>query len=508
MWARRLGSLEFLVEHRSQGADRGPSLRVRDVRAGGRERLRFDCFARSPHFHVDPEGHDEITDLDPLADNVAWCVGELRRDLPRYLEKAGLQTSELGDWSDAELDAQLAAAEGAMRNPPARLDELDLEGLRARISEKWGTYPKDVLAAWVAEMDFPLAEPIRRVLEVATHRSDVGYPIELERTGLREAFAERMQEHFAWSIDPRRCEILTDVVQGLYAALAAWSEVGEGAVVQTPIYPPFLRAVAEMRRRLVENRLVQSPSGFEIDIDALRASVDGTTRLLLLCNPHNPTGRVFSRSELEALAEVALERDLVVVSDEIHADLIYAGGRHIPFATLGPELEARTVTLNSATKAFNIPGLRCALAHFGSARLQEQFQDRSPRHLRGGIGLLGIYATIAAWRHSQPWLDEVLRYLDANRSFLGRFIAERFPGVVYHEPEATYLGWLDCRGLELPETPGRFFLKSARVAISDGHHFGEGFEGFGRINFATSRAILTQVLERMADALPNSTRNG
>jgi cystathionine beta-lyase len=387
-----------------------------------------------------------------------------------------------------------------MSQPRSGLDDLDLEVLKSRVSEKWSTYPPEILPAWVAEMDFPLAEPIHRVLREAVERHDVGYPIAPRDTGLLEVFSERMAARFAWQVDPQRCEIITDVVQGLYVCLETLSDPGEGAVVQTPIYPPFLQAVPETGRRLVENRLVQRSTGFEIDFDALRRDVDSSTRLLLLCSPHNPTGRVFHRAELEALAELVLERDLIVVTDEIHGDLVFSGGEHIPFATLAPEVAARTVTLTSATKAFNIPGLRCAVAHFGSQALQERY-NALPRHIGGGIGLLGLYATIAAWRESQPWLDEVRCYLEANRDFTAGFLAERLPEIVFHPPQATYLGWLDCSALELKPTPGTLFLRRGKVALSDGRYFGAGFEQFARINFATSRSILGEVLERVESAV-------
>jgi cystathionine beta-lyase len=192
------------------------------------------------------------------------------------------------------------------------------------------------------------------------------------------------------------------------------------------------------------------------------------------------------------------------VTDEIHGDLVFEGGEHIPFATLAPEIAARTVTLTSATKAFNIPGLRCAVAHFGSQALQERY-NALPRHIGGGIGLLGIYATIAAWRESQPWLDEVRTYLEANRDFTASFLGERLPEIVFHPPEATYLGWLDCTALELKPTPGTVFLRRGKVALSDGHHFGTGFEQFARLNFATSRSILREVLERVESAVRQGT---
>jgi cysteine-S-conjugate beta-lyase len=384
--------------------------------------------------------------------------------------------------------------------PLPELERLDLARLRRRRGEKWQIYPPDVLPAWVAEMDFPLAAPIRRVLEDALEADDLGYPINPRPQDLPTVFAERMAERFGWQVDPHRVEVLTDVVQGIYVALDRFAAPGEGVVVQTPVYPPFLHAVRETGRRLVENPLVEGAARWELDLDGLRAALDPATRVLLLCHPQNPTGRVFERRELEALAELALRHQLVVVSDEIHADLVYPGARHVPFATLGPEVEARTITLTSATKAFNIPGLRCALAHFGSAELRRRFLSL-PRHIRGGVGSLGLAATAAAWRESQPWLDAVLRQLEAHRSFVAEFVRDALPGVGHRPPEASYLAWLDCRGLGLGPSPQRFFLERAKVALSAGEAFGRPGEGFVRLNFATSRALLGEILERMAKAL-------
>lgn len=388
--------------------------------------------------------------------------------------------------------------------PLPDLERLDLARLRRRRGEKWQLYPPDVLPAWVAEMDFPLAAPIRRVLEDALEADDLGYPINPRPGDLPTVFAERMAARFGWRVDPQRVEVLTDVVQGLYVALDRFAAPGEGVVVQTPVYPPFLHAVRETGRRLVENPLVAGAARFELDLDGLRAALDPDTRVLLLCHPQNPTGRVFERRELEALAELVLRHQLVVVSDEIHADLAYPERRHVPFAALGPEVEARTITLTSATKAFNIPGLRCALAHFGSAELQRRFLSL-PRHVRGGIGSLGLAATAAAWRESQPWLDAVLARLDANRALVAEFVRTALPGVGHRPPEASYLAWLDCRALGLGASPQRFFLERAKVALSAGEAFGRPGEGFVRLNFATPPALLGEILERMAKALRERT---
>jgi cystathionine beta-lyase len=453
---------------------------------------------------VDPSGRDEITRISLGEDPVELAVGELRRDAEGYLKRAGLELERPLD--RAELARALERAEEEMRNPAADLDALDVEDLRARQGEKWALYPPEVIPAWVADMDYPVAEPIQRVLRRAVAISDVGYAVDPDKTGLREVFVERMESRYGWKVPVEQVELLTDVVQGIYVALQVYSEPGDGVIIQTPIYPPFLHAVADTRRRLLENPLVQGRGRYELDLDGLRRAA-AEAKVLLLCNPHNPTGRVFTRDELESIAEIALSSDLIVVSDEIHQDLVYPGRRHIPFATLGPEVAARTLTLTSATKAFSIAGLRCALAAFGSDDLKRRFQS-IPRHVLGGMGALGVRATIAAWRHSGPWLKRVLAHLERNRDHLAAFIRDRWPAIRFFPPEATYLVWLDCRALELDEEPARFFLKKARVALSQGKLFGAPGEGFVRLNFATSRPILDEVLGRMAEGLAREGRSG
>ncbi len=378
--------------------------------------------------------------------------------------------------------------------------ELDLETLRAHRGEKWRRYPEDVLPAWVAELDFALAAPIRAAVESALQHHDLGYPRAASDTQVPSAFAQRMRDRYGWEVAPERVELLSDVVQGVYLALDRFTAPTEGVVVQTPIYPPFLSALEETGRTLVDNPLRPGADRYELDIEGLRRTADARTRMLLLCNPHNPTGRVLDRAELAALAALAEERDWVVVSDEIHADLVYPGATHIPFASLGPEAAARTVTLTSATKAFNVPGLRCAVAAFGSAALQDRFNE-VPHHQRGGLGSLGMQATVAAWRESQPWLDRVLEALLDRRNQVKGFAVEHYPAFDYRLPEASYLAWLDCRSFDLRPTPYRFFLDHARVALSPGEVFGAAGSGFVRLNFGTSRALLSEILSRMDEAL-------
>lgn len=378
-----------------------------------------------------------------------------------------------------------------------KFDDIDISELRSRQGEKWQTYPSDVFAAWVADMDFPPAEPIRQAIAQMLEVSDLGYPINPRPGDLPTVFCERVARKFDWAVDPERVEVLNEVVQGLYIGVEQFSEPGDGVVIQTPIYPPFLHAAIETGRQALTSGYVQGDSGFEIDFDHLQSLAGERTRVLLFCNPHNPTGRVLTRSELEQIAALAIENDWTVLSDEIGADLVYSGHRHIPLASLGPEIAERTITLMSASKAFNIAGLRCAVAAFGSEELQERFNGL-PRHIRGGLSSFGLRATQVAWQECDAWLEAVLQYLQANRDFVADFLAREIPAIKHFSPQGTYLAWLDCRALDLGDNPAAQILKKGRVALSSGPAFGPEGKGFARLNFATSRKLLTECLERVA----------
>jgi cystathionine beta-lyase len=379
---------------------------------------------------------------------------------------------------------------------------LPIEHLRDRRDAKWHWHDGDVLPAWVADMDFTVAPPVHRAIARSVERQDYGYPYRRGDHRLEPAFAARMAERFGWRIEEPRVKPIGDLVQAIVAALTAFSDPGDGVVVQTPIYPPFLRTIADAGRRAVLSPLVDDGSRMVLDMDDLRRVVDERTRLLLLCNPHNPAGRVFEREELEAIGRLAIERDIVIVSDEIHCDLVYPGHRHVPIGSLSEDIGARTLTLNSATKGFNIAGLRCAVMYFGSDALLARFERAIPSRLLGSVSGLGIDATVAAWREGQPWLDQVMRRLEANRDRVTAWVAETAPAIRHHRPEATYLAWLDFRDVGLPgPSPQRFFLDGARVALSAGADFGAEGESCVRLNFATSPEILELILERMSGAL-------
>ena len=386
-----------------------------------------------------------------------------------------------------------------------QIDNINELSLRRRRGEKWTRYPADVLPAWVADMDFVIADPIRAALSERIADADLGYPVAHHKTGLPELFRERVAQRFAWTVAPEDVVIISDVVQGLYLALQTLSAPGDGVVIQTPIYPPFLHAVAQTGRRAVLSPLIAGASRFEIDFDQFERAIDQSTRIVMLCNPHNPCGRAFERSELERIAALCQRHNLLIVSDEIHADLILAGQPHIPIASLDPDIAARTVTLMSASKAFNIAGLCMAFAHFGSAELKARF-EAIPAHSRGGTNALSVAAVCAAWTAAQDWQDGVLETLRANRDRVAKFVLEHWPDVGHFPPEATYLAWLDMRALDLQPAPQPFLLEHARVALSDGKAFGREGEGFVRLNFATSSLLLEEILERMRVALSDRVR--
>lgn len=373
---------------------------------------------------------------------------------------------------------------------------LSADELRARSGGKWKKYPPDVLPAFVADMDFEVAPAVQAAIKRFTDTQDYGYGRLTDTVPLFEAFSEWMAHRHNWRPDPTLTCANTDVVQGLVATIVAFSEPGDGIIVQTPIYPPFLRLIAETGRRLVENPLVDDGTQYVVDCEGLRRAA-AKASMILVCNPHNPTGRVLTRTELESIATIAAEHNLTIVADEIHADLVYPGAIHIPMETIDASAE-RTVTLASATKGFNIAGLRASIAHFGSPALKEKFDRTFPERLLGGPSRIGVAATIAAWCEAEDWLNSLMLYLDRNRRRVAEWAAQANLG--HYVPESTYLAWLDCRRLDLPTglTPQQLFLEHANVALSDGEDFGEPGQGHVRLNFATSTGILEEILGRLS----------
>jgi cysteine-S-conjugate beta-lyase len=377
--------------------------------------------------------------------------------------------------------------------------DFDIATLRARRTNKWHKFPDDVLPAWVADMDFGVAPSVTAALKRLTDNQEYGYAA---REGvLAAAFTRRMERRFGWHTDPADTVAIGDLVQASFSSVMAFSDPGDAILLQLPSYPPFMAAINDTGRRLLANPMRDNGTRWVLDLAAYDAAPDPRARVLIFCHPQNPTGRAYSRTELEEVAAFAIRHDLVVVSDEIHADIVYPGNTHIPLASLHSEIAARTITITSATKSFNIPALRCAVVHFGAPALKARFFARIPARLLGSPGVTGVDATVAAWDDGQPWLDEILAQLQANRDWLTQTIGAELPGVTLRLPEATYLAWLDCSALELPGSAGQFFLDRARVGLNFGETFGPHYANFARLNFATPAPVLRQIVARMAEAV-------
>ncbi len=382
---------------------------------------------------------------------------------------------------------------------PFGFDALDLAVLHQRHSTKWQSYPPDVLPAWVAEMDFGTAPSVSDALSAAISRGDLGYAVDLTAPDLTTAFCGFAARHWSWDVDPAEVYLLRDTMRGIELWIETFTAPGDGVVVTTPVYYPFLDAISELGRQVVAVPVLDGGSRWELDLGGLESAFAAGHRLLLLCNPHNPVGRAYTSAELLAVAELAERYDVRVVSDEIHAPLTYPPAVHVPFATLGPEVARRTMTLHSASKAFNLAGLGAAVAVIGNPEEAKRFAEISYRH-RGPAGILGIEASVAAFSDGDEWLAALLTHLQMVRTHLSAELASHLPGVTCFPAEATYLAWLDCRGLRL-ESPAALFLERGRVAFNAGRTFGPGGDGFVRLNFGTSRAIVTEMVTRMAAAL-------
>lgn len=378
-------------------------------------------------------------------------------------------------------------------------DDVSLVALRARTGAKWCHFPPDVLPLWVAEMDFPLAGAIKDAIRANLDANDLGYPAFAGVPDLCSVVAERLGSRHGITLTAECVRPLPTTGVGLNLAVRAFSGPGDEVLLLTPLYPPFKKATEAAGRVPVEVELVRGEDGYTIDFGALEAAVTPATRLLMLCSPHNPIGKVFSREEVEALADFALRHNLWVVSDDLHADLLF-DGQHLPIASVSPAIAARTVTLYGPTKAFNIPGLKISFAASTNHALLDRLQS-----VGGGLvpapNVLAQVATVAAYRAGGEWLDSTLGYLRANRDHVLEFVRERLGKHAVHTPAATYLAWIDLREAGLGDEPAKALAERAKIGVNDGADFGLGGAGFVRLNFATSRQILDTALDRFGAVL-------
>ena len=378
-----------------------------------------------------------------------------------------------------------------------RIDALTIDVLTAAGSLKWTTYP-NAIGAWIAEMDFGIAPEIAEVLEQLLKRQQTGYAPMAWRTELKKATSEFVAARYGWQVGWPQIHWLPHVLTGLALVMPPWLRAGSRTLVPPPCYMPSDAMPGTFGHQRVEVPMLRGDADWTMDLDALDREFAAGARLLVLCNPHNPIGKAFDRAELEAICEVVERHGGLVFSDVIHAPLSYPAVQHVPYASINDTAAAHTVTAMSASKSFNLAGLKCA-----------QLILTNPEHQRfyttQGHGLpyestpMGMIANITAFREGGPWLAEVLDYLDGNRRLLTEMLADLLPAVGYIEPEASFLAWLDCRELGLDD-PRKHFLK-AGVALTDGAECGDAGRGHVRFNFALPRPILQSSIEKMAAAL-------
>jgi cystathionine beta-lyase len=378
-------------------------------------------------------------------------------------------------------------------------------------SVKWNQYPADVLPLWVADMDFLTPEPIRDALHAMLNRGVLGYEFLQRHT--KEVVAGRMRRLYGWQIDPDWVVATTGVVSGFNIAARAICKPGDGVLIHTPVYNMFYmlyknlplvqQSVPIILR--TEGNVIHPELNMEAFAEAFHSN-NATTRMFLLCHPNNPLGKVFTREELQEMAELCLQNDVIIVSDEIHSELLLDNSKHVPLAMLSPEIADKTITLIAASKTFNTAGLFCAFAIIPNAELRTRFQQANDE-ITGHVSSMGLVASDAAFTgQCDDWLAELRVYLKDNRDFVADYLTENFPGAKFTIPQATYLQWIDFSEYvntgKIDKPPFDFFLEKAKVALSSGILFGEDCENFVRLNFASPRQMVAEGLERMLFSLP------
>jgi cystathionine beta-lyase len=379
-------------------------------------------------------------------------------------------------------------------------DAITSDSLVAAGGLKWTKYGPGHLGAFVAEMDYGTAPEVSAALHQAVERGQLGYLPPGLAAAMGEACAAWQASTYGWHVDPLDVLPLPDVIHGMEVAIEHLSRPGSPVILPVPAYMPFLEVPAHHGRQTLLVEMAHDGDRDVYDLDALDGAFEAGGHLLILCNPHNPLGRVMEATELDAIAEVVERHGGRVFADEIHAPIVFPSHRHVPYASRSAATAAHTVTATSASKAWNLAGLKCAQLIVSSDADRAVLASLGPWATRGASSL-GVVANTAAYTHGRPWLDTVLTYLDHNRKLFAELVAAHLPGVVHEPPEGTYLAWLDCRPLGLPAALGDFFLEQADVALVDGARCGPPGEGFVRVNIATTAALLTRIVEQMAAAV-------
>jgi len=389
---------------------------------------------------------------------------------------------------------------GVPGNLKETIDKTTVATLRARGSFKWTAPGPNGFGAAVAEMDFGAAPPILDALSRLAADANFGYLPPYLAGELATACADFMLRRYGWGPDPAHIHPVPDVIKALEIAITHFSRPGSPIILPTPAYMPFLIVPGFLGREIIQVRMLDEGGFFTFDFDAIEAAFRAGGHLLIFCNPYNPLGRVFTRDEITQLTDVVDRHGGRVFADEIHAPLVYPGVRHIPYASTSGTAAAHSLTATSASKAWNLPGLKCAEVILTNGPDQQRWEEMGVFASHGASNP-GVVANIAAFRHGEAWLDEVLAYLDDSRRLLADLLARHLPRVRYRPPDGTYLAWLDCTAMNLPQSPGALVTDLAHITVVDGPAFGAGGAGAFRFNFATPHPILAEMVERIAAPL-------
>ncbi len=378
-----------------------------------------------------------------------------------------------------------------------------LSELATHHSEKWRAFPPDVIPLPVAEMDFPVATPIKELLHSLVDNSDMGYLGAIPELG--QAFSSFAQKRWDWVVDPSMVRAATDVGVGVVEILRVFTVPGDGVLISSPVYQNFYTWMNETRVNCIDVPFIHRTSTdistqWEIDWQGIEEAYKSGIKIHLLCSPHNPIGRVYSKSELEKFVALAVKYNVIIISDEIHSPLEYKDHPFTPILTLGDEAKAVSVVVTAASKGWNIAGLKCAIIVSGSQEMHDKL-NALPYSLHFRASLFGAFATATAFDQGVNWLDAVIAQLEQNRHLISDLLAEHLPEVSYNPPQHSYLAWINLKELSLGENPSEKILEKSKVALNPGHIYGAQWGNFARLNFATSPEIISQAITQMAQGI-------
>ena len=383
------------------------------------------------------------------------------------------------------------------------LNFLTLDELSTHHSEKWRAFPSDVIPLPVAEMDFPIAEPIKKLLQSMVENSDTGYlgPI----PELCNTFAGFAKTRWNWVVDQAKVRVATDVGVGVVEVIRVFAQPGDSILISSPVYQNFYTWINETKVQLVDVTFIYNPTtdistSWSIDWDGIEKAYQSGIKVHLLCSPHNPNGRMYTKSELERIIGLALANNVIIISDEIHSPLEYKEHPFTPILTLGEDAAECCLVVTAASKGWSIAGLKCAIILSGNDRMYERLNSLPPA-LHSRASIFGAFATAVAFSDGVTWLDTVIRQLDSNRHLVATLLKEHLPEVIYNPPQHSYLSWLDLSALNLGADPGAIILEKSKVALNSGHIYGAQWNQFVRLNFATSPEIITTAITQIAQKI-------